>query len=58
MSFVLRVSIRIKPENVDRFMKALGENARAARKEPGCRRSISPRRCPSSLPVNGRSLPR
>ena len=37
MSFVLLVSIRIQPENVDRFMKALGENARAARKEPGCR---------------------
>ena len=37
MSFVLLVNIRIKPENVDRFMKALGENARAARKEPGCR---------------------
>jgi quinol monooxygenase YgiN len=37
MSFVLLVSIRIKPENVDRFMKGLGDNARAARKEPGCR---------------------
>jgi autoinducer 2-degrading protein len=37
MSFVLLVNIRIKPENVDRFMKTLGENARAARKEPGCR---------------------
>jgi (4S)-4-hydroxy-5-phosphonooxypentane-2,3-dione isomerase len=37
MSFVLLVSIRIKPENVDRFMTGIGENARAARKEPGCR---------------------
>lgn len=35
--FVLVVSIRIKPENVDRFMKMLGDNASAARKEPGCR---------------------
>jgi quinol monooxygenase YgiN len=37
MSFVLLVNIRIKPENVDRFMKHIGDNARAARKEPGCR---------------------
>ena len=37
MSFVLLVSIRIKPESVERFMKELGDNARAARKEPGCR---------------------
>ena len=37
MTFVLLVNIRIKPENVERFMKSLGENARAARKEPGCR---------------------
>lgn len=37
MSFVLLVNIRIKPENVDRFMKGIGENARAARKESGCR---------------------
>ena len=35
--FVLVVNIRIKPENVARFMGALGENARAARKEPGCK---------------------
>ena len=35
--FVLVVNIRIKPENVDRFMKSLDENARAARKEPGCK---------------------
>jgi quinol monooxygenase YgiN len=37
MSFVLTVQIRIKPENVDAFMKAVLENARNARKEPGCR---------------------
>ncbi len=37
MSFALEVQIRIKPENVDRFMALLGENAAAARKEPGCR---------------------
>jgi autoinducer 2-degrading protein len=37
MSFVLVVNIRIKPENLDAFMKKLGENAAAARKEPGCR---------------------
>jgi (4S)-4-hydroxy-5-phosphonooxypentane-2,3-dione isomerase len=35
--FVLAVSIRIKPENVDRWMKMALENAREARKEPGCR---------------------
>jgi len=37
MKFVLVVNIRIKPENVDAFMKRLNENAAAARKEPGCR---------------------
>ena len=37
MSFVLVVNIRIKPESVDAFMKKLGENSAAARKEPGCR---------------------
>jgi quinol monooxygenase YgiN len=37
MSFVLSVQIRIKPENVDAFMKRLNENASAARKEPGCK---------------------
>lgn len=37
MSFVLTVQIRIKSENVDVFMKAVMENARNARKEPGCR---------------------
>ena len=37
MNFVLVVHIGIKPENVDKFMQALLENARAARQEPGCR---------------------
>ena len=37
MSFVLAVNIRIKPENVDAFMKGVLENAGSARKEPGCR---------------------
>ena len=37
MSFVLVVNIRIKPESVDAFMKGVLENARNARKEPGCR---------------------
>ena len=36
MSLVLQVNIRIKPENVDAFMKLLLENAKAARAEPGC----------------------
>jgi (4S)-4-hydroxy-5-phosphonooxypentane-2,3-dione isomerase len=35
--FVLVVNLRIKPENVERFMKQVLENARAARTEPGCR---------------------
>jgi len=35
--FVLQVEIRIKPENVDVWMKKALENAREARKEPGCR---------------------
>jgi (4S)-4-hydroxy-5-phosphonooxypentane-2,3-dione isomerase len=35
--FVLVVNLRIKPENVERFMAQALENARAARKEPGCR---------------------
>ena len=34
---VLQVDIRIKPENVERWMKMALENAREARKEPGCR---------------------
>ena len=37
MSFALVVNIRIKPENVEAFMKKLAENASAARKEPGCK---------------------
>jgi autoinducer 2-degrading protein len=37
MSFVLVVNIRIKPENVDKFMQSLASNAREARKEPGCK---------------------
>jgi (4S)-4-hydroxy-5-phosphonooxypentane-2,3-dione isomerase len=37
MSFVLVVNIRIKPENVDGFRSKLFDNAREARKEPGCR---------------------
>jgi autoinducer 2-degrading protein len=35
--FVLQVNIRIKQENVEAFMKKALENAREARKEPGCR---------------------
>ena len=35
--FVLSVAIRIKPENVDAWIKQALENAREARKEPGCR---------------------
>ena len=35
--FVLQVNLRIKPENVDAFMKKALENAREARKEAGCR---------------------
>jgi quinol monooxygenase YgiN len=37
MSFVLQVSIRIKAENVEAWMKKALENAAGARKEPGCR---------------------
>jgi quinol monooxygenase YgiN len=37
MSFVLSVMLRIKPESVERFTAQALENARAARKEPGCR---------------------
>jgi len=35
--FVLVVNIKIKPENVERWMKMALENAREARKEPGCK---------------------
>ena len=37
MPFVLVVNIRIKPENVDKWMPMALENCREARKEPGCR---------------------
>jgi quinol monooxygenase YgiN len=37
MSLVLQVNIRIKPENVEAFMRKVIENATAARGEPGCR---------------------
>ena len=37
MSFVLTVNIRIRPDAVEAFMKGVLENARSARKEPGCR---------------------
>ena len=37
MPFVLVVNIRIKPENVDKWIPMALENAREARKEPGCR---------------------
>jgi (4S)-4-hydroxy-5-phosphonooxypentane-2,3-dione isomerase len=37
MSYVLQVQITIKPENVDKFMPKVLQNAAAARKEPGCR---------------------
>ena len=37
MSLVLQVNIKIKPENLDNFMKQVLENGAAARKEPGCR---------------------
>ncbi len=34
---VLVVNIKVKPENVDRFMAEVLANARAARSEAGCR---------------------
>jgi autoinducer 2-degrading protein len=37
MNFILAVNLRIKPENVEKFMAGLLANAREARKEPGCR---------------------
>ena len=37
MSYALEVQIRIKPENVERFMALCIENATQTRKEPGCR---------------------
>jgi (4S)-4-hydroxy-5-phosphonooxypentane-2,3-dione isomerase len=35
--FVLQVNIRIEAESIDAFMRKLDENAREARKEPGCK---------------------
>jgi autoinducer 2-degrading protein len=37
MSFVLSVAIRIKPENIDVWIRKALENAAESRKEPGCR---------------------
>ena len=37
MNFVLAVMLRVKTENVERFMAEVLINAREARKEPGCR---------------------
>jgi autoinducer 2-degrading protein len=37
MSYVLQVQISVQPENLDKFMSKLMENATAARKEPGCK---------------------
>jgi len=37
MSYALQVQLAVKPENVDKFMSKLMENARAARGEPGCK---------------------
>jgi quinol monooxygenase YgiN len=37
MNFVLTVMLRVKPENVERFMTEVLANGREARKEPGCR---------------------
>ena len=36
MSLVLQVNIKVKPENLDAFMKKVIENGRAARSETGC----------------------
>ena len=36
MNLVLQVNIKIKPENVDAFMRMVLENGKAARSEPGC----------------------
>lgn len=37
MSYVLQVEIRVKPGNVDSFMRKVLENAASARNEPGCK---------------------
>ena len=37
--YTVIVSLRVKPEQVDRFLEAIGENSRASRREePGCLR--------------------
>ena len=36
MSLVLQVNIKVKPENLDNFMKQVLENGKAARSEEGC----------------------
>ena len=35
--FVLQVNLKVKPENVDAFMKQLLDNAKHARTESGCK---------------------
>ena len=35
--FVLQVNLKLKPENVEAFVKQVLENARQARTEPGCK---------------------
>ena len=35
--FALVVHLKVKPDNVEKFMQALQVNAREARKEPGCK---------------------
>jgi quinol monooxygenase YgiN len=37
MNVVLQVAIRVKPENLERFMPMVLENSRNSRNEPGCR---------------------
>lgn len=37
MSLVLQVNIKVKPENLESFMKQVLENGRAARSEKGCK---------------------
>jgi (4S)-4-hydroxy-5-phosphonooxypentane-2,3-dione isomerase len=37
--YTVIVSLRVKPEETDRFLEAIGENSRASRRdEPGCLR--------------------
>ena len=35
--FVLQVNLKLKPENVEAFVKQVLENAKQARTEPGCK---------------------